>query len=70
MLKLTYFMKVNEKMGLMSALLLGVFKAVIPFLGIFFLWIGFFATMSFILGSNQSLAEGYTGVSPALGYVL
>jgi len=47
-----YFMKVNATLGLMSALLLGVFKAVVPFLGIFFLFVAFFATMAYILFSN------------------
>jgi len=52
MFKTLYFMKINATLGLMSALLLGVFKAVVPFLGIFFLFVAFFATMAYILCSN------------------
>jgi len=37
--KVLYFMKVNEVLGLMSALLLGVFSAVVPFLIIFFYFV-------------------------------
>jgi len=50
--KVLYFMKVNEILGLMSALLLGVFSAVVPFLIIFFYFVSFFTVMSFSLGSN------------------
>ena len=39
--KISFFSKVNETMGLMSALLFGVFNAVIPFLIIFLFWIIF-----------------------------
>jgi len=61
-------MKVNEQLGLMSALLLGVFRAVIPFLVIFFYFVVFFAVMAFNLGSNRSNAEGFEGITIIIGY--
>jgi len=50
--KILYFLKVNDSLGLMTTLLLGVFKGVIPFLVIFFLLVIFFAVMAAILGAN------------------
>lgn len=52
----------------MSILLMGVFKAVLPFLLFFFLNIGFFAAISCLLGSNYDLATGYSGTSTIIGY--
>jgi len=63
-------MKINATLGLMSALLLGVFKAVVPFLGIFFMFVAFFATMAYILCSNKSNAHGFKGVALGIGYFL
>jgi len=47
-----------------------VLIAVAPFLGLFFLWVAFFATISIILGSNKANAEGFTGTITAVGYFL
>ena len=47
---------------------MGVFKAVIPFLAYFFITIIYFAAVSANLGSNHSLAAGYSGTTLALGY--
>ena len=52
----------------MATLLMGVFKAVIPFLCYFCLNVVFFAMMSANLGSNFELANGYSGASTAFGY--
>jgi len=70
MIKLVYFMKVNKTLGMMSALLLGVFIAVVPFLFVFMFFIFFFAMMSFTLGANRSLADGYTDMNPLIGYIV
>jgi len=70
MFKTLYFMKIYATLGLMSALLLGVFKAVVPFLGIFFMFVAFFATMAYILCSNKSNAHGFKGVALGIGYFL
>ena len=51
-LKTLYYFKVNDDMGLMSTLLIGVFKGVIPFLAIFFTLVICFAMASAILGGN------------------
>ena len=51
-LKTLYYFKVNDDMGLMSTLLIGVFKGVIPFLAIFFALVVSFAMASAILGGN------------------
>ena len=67
-MKVTYYMKINDSMGLMSTLLVGVFKGVIPFLIIFFIFVSSFAMMQVILGGNQNLAESYSGMPIALGY--
>jgi len=67
-LKVLYFMKVNETLGLMSALLIGVVRAVVPFLIIFFYFVGIFSVMAFNLGSNKSNAATFTDITPALGY--
>jgi len=61
-------MKVSEQLGLMSALLLGVFRAVVPFLIIFFYFVGFFAIMGFNLESNKSNAESFSDINIVLGY--
>jgi len=52
LIKILYFLKVNDSLGLMTTLLLGVFKGVGPFLVIFFLLVIFFAVMAAILGAN------------------
>jgi len=67
-IKVLYFMKVNEVLGLMSALLLGVFNAVVPFLIIFFYFVFIFTVMAFNLGSNKSNAASFTNITPAIGY--
>ena len=53
LLKTNSLLKVNSRMGLMSTLLMGVFKAVVPFLGFFFMNIAFFAAISANLGDNH-----------------
>ena len=68
--KITYYFKINDDMGLMSTLLVGVFKGVIPFLVIFFTFVIYFAVFSAILGGNQNLAESYEGMPLAVGYFL
>jgi hypothetical protein len=68
--KITYYFKINDDMGLMSTLLVGVFKGVIPFLVIFFAFVIYFAVFSAILGGNQNLAESYEGMPLAVGYFL
>lgn len=68
LLKTNNFLKVNSKMGLMSTLLMGVFKAVIPFLCYFSINVTYFAMISAILGSNYELAKGYSGTSLVFGY--
>jgi len=50
--KFTYLQKVNTKLGLLAALLLGVSVAVIPFLMILVFWVCFFASISATLGAN------------------
>ena len=55
-LKITFFTKNNEKLGLLSKLLLGVMNAVVPFLFVFYLWITYFAQVSAILGANHAEA--------------
>ena len=52
LVKTLYFLKVDDSFGLMTTLLLGVFKGVVPFLVIFFLLVIFFAVMAAILGAN------------------
>jgi len=52
----------------MSALLLGVFRAVIPFFVIFFYFVAFFSIMAFNLGSNKSNAESFKGITSSFGY--
>jgi len=52
----------------MTALLLGVFEAVVPFLGIFFFFVIFFTLMSAVLGNNRDLAESYVGAPLPVGY--
>ena len=52
MIKITYFFKLNDSMGLMSTLLIGVFKGVVPFLIIFLTFVVCFSMMSAILGGN------------------
>ena len=51
-LKFLYYFKVNDDMGLMSTLLIGVFKGVIPFLAIFFYTVINFSMSAAILGGN------------------
>ena len=67
-LKVNYFLKVNSRMGLMSILLLGVFKAVVPFLGFFFFMVISFSIFGAVLGSNHNLANSYVGANLAFGY--
>jgi len=47
------FFYVSDTFGMMSQLLLGVVKAVMPFLGIFIYFVLFFAASAAILGGNQ-----------------
>ena len=68
LLKINAFLKINAKLGLMSILLMGVFKNVVPFLVFFFLNVAFFAMISANLGSNYDLASGYSGTPIVLGY--
>lgn len=56
LLKINAFLKINAKLGLMSILLMGVFKAVLPFLVFFILNVSFFAAIAANLGSNYDLA--------------
>merc|ERR1712166_1367479 len=67
-IKLTYYMKISDKLGLMGILLLGVLTAVVPFLFIYIYWVIFFAMMASTLGANKSLAKGFTGASSVVGY--
>ena len=67
-LKVVFYFKINDSMGLMSTLLVGVFVGVVPFLIIFFTFVTCFAIMTAILGGNQNLAESYSGMPLALGY--
>ena len=67
-LKVVFYFKINDSMGLMSTLLVGVFVGVIPFLIIFFTFVTCFAILTLILGGNQNLAEGYSGMPLAFGY--
>jgi hypothetical protein len=55
-------------MGLMSILLFGVFKAVVPFLGFFFFMVISFSILGAVLGSNHNLASSYVGANLAFGY--
>ena len=66
--KTTFFFKVQSKLGLMSALLLGVIVQVIPFLFIFLFFVLFFSILSAILGSNYNLAMSYPGLTLPFGY--
>jgi len=52
----------------MSVLLLGVFKAVVPFLGFFFFMVTSFSVFGAVLGSNHNLANSYVGSNLAIGY--
>ena len=70
MFKFNYFLKINSQMGLMSTLLMGVFRAVIPFLAYFFITILYFAAVSCNLGGNHELAAGYSGATIAIGYFI
>jgi len=67
MFKTLFFQKVNETAGLMSELIQGVVKNVIPFLLLFFLWVIFFSSISEILGSNHKAASGYQGINSVIG---
>ena len=67
-LKLIFYFKINDDMGLMSTLLVGVFKGVVPFLIIFLFFVACFSIMTVILGGNQNLAESYSGMPLALGF--
>ena len=49
---------------------MGVFAAVMPFLAVYIFWITFFAVVASMLGANEGLAEGYTGLPVYLGYFL
>ena len=58
-LKITFYTKVNQKLGLLSALLLGVLKNVVPFLMLFYFWNSFFGFINAKLGADYDVAYGY-----------
>jgi hypothetical protein len=49
---------------------MGVLGAAIPFLIIYLFWVMFFAIMAGILGSNDSLARGFSGIPKQVGFFL
>lgn len=69
-LKISWYLKINSDLGLMTELIIGVLGAVSPFLVIYLLWVSIFAIIAYTLGANQSLAEGYTGLPSGIGYFL
>lgn len=69
-LKISYFQKISESLGLMQQLLMGVMSAVIPFMVIYLGWVCIFALMTVTLGANHSNADAYTDLFPAVGYFL
>ena len=69
LIKTLFFLKINDSLGLQTALIVTVMKAVIPFLMIFFVWVFFFALESYILGSDLKRAETYGDTSLIFGYI-
>ena len=62
-IKISWFQKIRTDLGLLQKLLFGVFKALIPFLAIYFLWILFFAMVFSTLDSNKSIMVEYSGMN-------
>jgi len=56
MMKTLFLMQSTSTFALLTTLVIEVMKAVVPFLIYFFLWVGFFAIMSIILGGNLNNA--------------
>jgi len=70
-IKISWFLKLNSDLGLMTQLIVGVLGAIFPFLIIYLLWVLLFALISFTLGANKENAESYVGVpSISIGYFL
>ena len=57
-----FYMRIFEQTGLLTELIMQVFKSLIPFFALLMLWNGFFTLEYFILEADKDDVEGYEGL--------
>ena len=55
-IKISWYLKLQSSLGVMTQLVTGVMNGAIPFLVLYLFWVGLFVLISYNLGANENLA--------------